>query len=172
MTQFKFAFLSLFACSLLGPLPEKPASAQSAAPTNHVDHREILAGPVTATVLRVRDGDSIDVLAHIWPGQRIAVSVRLRNIDAPELRAQCEKERLIAQAAKRHLTSLIIQTDPNPTITLYGIGGGKYFGRILANALSNNGIGIGQNMIKSGLAVPYRQRKNQNWCAVRPAVFR
>ncbi|MEM1040745.1 MAG: thermonuclease family protein [Pseudomonadota bacterium] len=170
-SRFRLTSLWLLKCVLLNALPAKNADAQSTAQITPIDRREIIEGPVTATVLRVRDGDSIDVLAHIWPGQRIAVSVRLRNIDAPELRARCQEERLIAKAAKHHLISLIMQAGTNPTITLYKIGGGKYFGRILASARSSNGIDIGQNMIKSGLAVPYRQRKRQNWCAVRPAIL-
>jgi endonuclease YncB( thermonuclease family) len=50
---------------------------------------DLLEGPVTATVERVVDGDTLAVRAKIWIGHEIDVLVRLRGIDAPELRGDC-----------------------------------------------------------------------------------
>lgn len=47
---------------------------------------EVVAGPVRADVVRVIDGDTLAVTAHIWVGQSLATSVRIRGIDTPELR--------------------------------------------------------------------------------------
>ena len=48
-----------------------------------------IAGPVTARVIRIIDGDTIEVDAHPWPGHAVRVSVRLRGIDTPERRSRC-----------------------------------------------------------------------------------
>jgi len=151
-----------FLICLLAAMPAIEASAQV------IDPREMLKGPVEETVLRVRDGDSVEVHAHIWPGQRLAVSVRLRGIDAPELRARCPAEREMAQMAKRHLIDLMTGN----TIYLKRIGGGKYYGRILADIWTKQGQNIAEEMLNSGLAVQYRHRKRQDWCVVKPASFR
>ena len=50
---------------------------------------ETLTGPVAAIVERVVDGDTLAVRARVWLGQDIHVLVRIRGIDAPELKANC-----------------------------------------------------------------------------------
>ena len=52
-----------------------------------------IAGPVTAEVIRIIDGDTIEVDAHPWPGHAVRVSVRLRGIDTPERRSRCADQR-------------------------------------------------------------------------------
>ena len=69
--------------------------------------REMIVGPIDADVVRVRDGDSIDVIAHVWPGQDVRVSVRLRGIDAPELNAQCVYEKQLAVLARDKLKDIV-----------------------------------------------------------------
>ena len=49
-----------------------------------------------AEVVRVVDGDTIEVNAHYWPGHTWRGKVRLRGIDTPELRGKCEIETLMA----------------------------------------------------------------------------
>ena len=44
-------------------------------------------------VLSVLDGDTFEARVNLWPGLAITTRVRLRGIDAPELRARCEDER-------------------------------------------------------------------------------
>ena len=43
---------------------------------------------VPARVVRVIDGDTVEVLARPWPGQTIQAIVRLAGVDAPELRGE------------------------------------------------------------------------------------
>src|SRR6185312_332928 len=40
-----------------------------------------------ADVLRVIDGDTFEARVHVWPGLDITTKVRLRGVDAPEMRA-------------------------------------------------------------------------------------
>ncbi|MEO2038390.1 MAG: thermonuclease family protein, partial [Martelella sp.] len=53
------------------------------------DAVEIFAGPVSAEVVRVVDGDTIAVEARPWPGQIIETLVRVRGVDTREVRAAC-----------------------------------------------------------------------------------
>ena len=62
--------------------------------------REI-AGPVAAHVVKVRDGDTVEVEAFVWPMQSVHVAVRLRGIDAPEKRGKCDGEKAAAARATR-----------------------------------------------------------------------
>jgi len=126
--------------------------------TSHA--RDVVAGPVSAQVIKVRDGDSIDVRAEVWPGHRISVSVRIRGIDAPELRARCDGEKRLANLAKDHLSGLVA----SGRITLTQISGGKYFGRVLANVGTSDNINVADHLLDAGLVRLYRGRKRQSWC--------
>src|SRR5690348_9640474 len=53
-----------------------------------------------AEVLRVIDGDTFEARINLWPGLEVTTRVRLRGIDAPELRAHCDDERIKAEAAR------------------------------------------------------------------------
>ncbi|MEZ5921166.1 MAG: hypothetical protein R3C60_07395 [Parvularculaceae bacterium] len=62
-----------------------------------------LPGPVPARVERVVDGDTVRVAAEIWVDQTVSISVRLKDVDAPELfRPKCPAEK----ARKRAQQSL------------------------------------------------------------------
>ena len=66
-----------------------------------------LPGPYSATVTRVIDGDTFEARIHIWLGQESLTLVRLRGIDAPELRGKCPNESEAAKAARDHLAVLL-----------------------------------------------------------------
>src|SRR5215216_3144877 len=57
----------------------------------------------SAEVLRVIDGDTFEARVRIWPGLDVTTKVRLRNIDAPELKARCTEEQMRAEAARDRL---------------------------------------------------------------------
>src|SRR4051812_176057 len=69
--------------------------------------QERLAGPITVKVLRVVDGDTVEVRAHVWIGEEIDTSVRFAGIDAPELHSRCAKEYKMAHAAKDEISRLL-----------------------------------------------------------------
>ena len=122
--------------------------------------RELIVGPVDADVVRVRDGDSIDVVAHIWPGQDVRVSVRLRGIDAPELNARCLYEKQLAVLARDKLNDIV----RSGKIHLHQISGGKYFGRVLGRVISQSGDDAAKILLKTGLVRRYQGRKRTSWC--------
>src|SRR5262245_32091859 len=95
----KVAFMLIGAAALLA------ASAAEARRSHHFD------GPVEATVIEVLDGDTFLAEAHIWPGQVIEVNVRIRGIDAPEMKSRCETEHLLALRARDALSGILGGSD-------------------------------------------------------------
>jgi endonuclease YncB( thermonuclease family) len=66
-----------------------------------------LPGPLAVKPLRVIDGDTFEGQLRIWFGQEVTTLVRLRNIDAPELKAQCEAEAKLAIEARTTLEEIL-----------------------------------------------------------------
>ncbi len=122
--------------------------------------KDRIAGPIEARIIKVQDGDSLIVLARIWPGQDVRAHVRLRGLDAPELRAKCEAERIHARLSRDYLRQL---TDGR-RIYLKRIEAGKYFGRVLADVSGKDGTDFADLMVQSGLARPYQGRRRGSWC--------
>src|SRR5215470_8967250 len=86
------------------PLIVNPARAAAPPPAT-------LRAGQRADVLRILDGDTFEAQVHVWPGIDITTKVRLRNIDAPELRARCPEERTKAEAAREALQTLLAEGD-------------------------------------------------------------
>ena len=122
--------------------------------------REVIAGPISARVLNVYDGDTIEVLANVWPGHQISVWVRIRGIDAPEIRSKCAIERFAAQSARDRLRKFVA----GQPVLLTNIKGGKYFGRVLANVMTHAGQNIEAALLASGLVRRYRGKRRSAWC--------
>ncbi|RWX74558.1 thermonuclease family protein [Neorhizobium lilium] len=114
--------------------------------------RDEIAGPVTAEILRVVDGDTILVQARPWPQQTMEVYVRIRGIDAPEIHSRCSSIRAGGEEAQHALEDMITAS---PKVQLTRISGDKYFGRIVADVTLSDGRSIGNDLLLSGLARPY-----------------
>ncbi len=140
-------------CAALAALDATPAAG--GAP------REIVPGPVPFEVLKVHDGDSFSGEAAIWPGQRVAVSIRIRGIDTPEMRSKCAAERQMARLARSELARRLADKGG---VELRNIGGGKYHGRVLADVRLADGADLAAEMLQTRLARPYRGRKRAAWC--------
>ena len=117
-------------------------------------------GPIPASVLRVVDGDTIEVMAHIWIGHTVTTRVRLEGIDTAELPGRCAAEKSKAQAA-RLLVQEIIRGAP---VLLHGVRSGKYAGRVIAEVTTQQGINVGQALLDAHLARPYGGGKRYTWC--------
>ena len=81
-----------------------------------------LRGGHPAEVLRVIDGDTFEARVRIWPGMDVTTRVRLRGIDAAELHARCDDERVKALAAREALTRILAEG----TIGVSDVGQDKY----------------------------------------------
>lgn len=119
-----------------------------------------IEGPVSAKVIKIIDGDTVLVDATPWPSQTIRIYVRLRDIDTPEIKSKCKKERIAAYQAKQALTKLM----GGDTITLHHIAGGKYYGRILADIKTHSGLNASDQMLKIGHAKPYKKGRRKSFC--------
>ncbi len=124
------------------------------------DYPRAISGPVEARVLKVRDGDTVEVEAFVWPMQAVQVAVRLKGIDAPEKRGRCEAEKAAAEIARDRLVALI----GSGNVTLTGISGDKYFGRVLATLSVPGQPDLGRVLLREGLVVRYEGGKRRDWC--------
>ncbi|MBI3440858.1 MAG: thermonuclease family protein [Proteobacteria bacterium] len=122
--------------------------------------QEVIRGPVPATVLRVIDGDTVAVKAHVWIGEEVETSIRIDGIDAPEIKGKCTQERVAAETARQEVIRLL----SNGNVRIYNIRLEKYAGRVLAQIRTADGINIGEHMLEKGLARPYHGEKRQSWC--------
>ena len=123
--------------------------------------RQSLFGPVTGRVVKVLDGDTIEVVAQIWLGQELRVRVRLRGVDAPELSAPCARARDLARAAR---TLVAVQIGEG-AVTLNAIQYGKYAGRVVARVTAQGGIDLAEALIAAGLGRAYSGGARPDWCA-------
>jgi endonuclease YncB( thermonuclease family) len=119
-----------------------------------------LAGPIPADVIRIMDGDTLAVRAHIWLGQTVEVHVRLSGIDTPELRGACPAERRAALQARDTLTRLTRAG----TVTLEDLRADKYGGRVLARVRGSDGRDLAADMLAEGLAASYAGGRRGDWC--------
>jgi endonuclease YncB( thermonuclease family) len=136
------------------------ASDQSAGPAFERLAAEALAGPVSAVVERVVDGDTIDVRARIWLGQTLTVRVRIEGVDTPEMRSQCAEERRLAITARDYLTRRLLDKE----VTLLRVAYDKFGGRVRAELVDADGS-VAQGLLNAGLARPYHGEARAPWCA-------
>ncbi len=112
--------------------------------------------PVTSgTVIKVYDGDTITIASRLpFRDKRktfYRFSIRLRDIDSPELRTSCTEEKEVAKLAQKTLAELCL----GQRVTLQDVATEKY-GRILANVILKPGnINLSQYMLQQRLAVSY-----------------
>jgi endonuclease YncB( thermonuclease family) len=130
--------------------------------TSAVRGAEMLPGPYAASIERVVDGDTLAVRVTIWLQQDIRVLVRVRGVDAPEIRGRCESEKSRAAAATAELARLVAD---GPVI-LTAIEGDKYFGRVVADVATREGGNVGAALLAAGVARAYDGGARQSWCEI------
>lgn len=135
-------------------------SAAAVAVTAPAEAGKTFRGPVEAVVVDVIDGDTFLADAHIWPGHALRVNIRIRGIDAPEMKARCVVEREAALQARDVLASLVSQR----TVSISNIAGAKYYGRVLADVATEDGSEIADMLLEQKLVRPYSGGKRRGWC--------
>lgn len=123
---------------------------------------EPIAGPVKAEVVRVIDGDTVEVRARPWLGMVVETRVRILGLDTPEKGrlAKCESERELGEAASEKMHGLLA---PGATVTLHDVQQDKYGGRVVAR-IETAGADVGAMVINAGLAKPYDGGRKSSWC--------
>jgi endonuclease YncB( thermonuclease family) len=119
-----------------------------------------LAGPITAEVVRVIDGDTLVVRARIWLNQEIETVVRVEGVDTPELHSRCPAERAKAEAARDFTEQLV----GGRTILLRRIQYDKYGGRIRAEVEGLDDTRLADQLIAGAYGRPYRGGARRAWC--------
>jgi uncharacterized membrane protein YuzA (DUF378 family) len=104
----------------------------------------------------------------VWLGLALTTSVRLRGIDTPEIRGDCQRETDLAAEARERLVR-----ETTPQVTLRNIEGDKYFGRVEADVTTvPDGLSLREAMLASGLARPYEGGKRGDWCGLASLTMR
>ena len=96
----------------------------------------------------------------MWPGLETVTKIRLRGIDAPELRAHCDEERTKALAARDALQTILDQGDVGVSaVTL-----DKYGGRVVAGASTRATQDVSAALLGTDLVRPYSGGRRETWC--------
>ncbi len=113
-----------------------------------------------AEVVRVIDGDTFEARVRVWPGMDITTRVRLRGIDAPELHARCDDERVKALAARNALARLLAEG----SVGIARVGQDKYGGRVDADVSTARTPNVSEALFDGGFARRYSGGRRESWC--------
>jgi micrococcal nuclease len=145
----------LTAGALIAPVAAS-RSAEPAAPAPPA----LLRSGHPAEVVQVLDGDTFEARVRIWPGMDVTTRVRLRGIDAPEMHARCDDERVKAQAARDALASML----KDGGVGISNIGHDKYGGRVDADVSTTRIGDVAAALESRGHVRRYSGGKRQSWC--------
>ena len=131
--------------------------------------QDVAANPYAlyyAEVVRVIDADTLDVRVDLWPGLQAVYAVRVRGIDAPELRRPgCEAERVWAEEAKAQVEKLY---DVGSRVRLEKVEYDAYSGRVVADVRrwrSDRWIYLADELVERSLAVAWTpDMADVPWC--------
>ena len=125
--------------------PSRAASCRDAGGRFH----PAAAHPVE--VLRVLDGDTFEARVHLWPGLDITTRVRLRGIDAPELKARCRKSAPQGRDRARRAAPISIRARSASRVSTLD----KYGGRVVADASTRATPDVATALLDAGSARRY-----------------
>ena len=112
-------------------------------------------------VIRTIDGDTFEARVHLESGLDLNTRVRLRGIDAPELKASCPQELQMAEAATGALRAMLGEGD----VRIFNIGPDKYRGRVVADVVTRRTGNVSTAMLAAGHARSYGGGHRNGWCA-------
>ena len=111
---------------------------------------------------RCIDGDTLKVKNNALPdifGKNL--SIRLRGIDAPEMRGKCQQEKELAKKSKDFLHFLV----KDDRFTLHNLERDKFF-RVVADVKLSDARNVSDIMLFNNHAVEYDGgKKTHNWCS-------
>ncbi|WP_417837364.1 thermonuclease family protein [Thalassospira tepidiphila] len=107
------------------------------------------------------DGDTIYVAIPGLPDEIANMSVRVRGVDTPEMRGQCDSEKQLAQKARNYARQRLKSAT---SVQFCEPEWGRYGGRVVAS-VKIDGSPLDLELIENGLARPYDGKtKRQPWC--------
>lgn len=111
--------------------------------------------------IRTIDGDTFEARVHLSDGQVLTTRVRLRGIDAPELKAACAQELRMAEAASGALHDMLRQGG----VAIYHIGPDKYPGRVVADVATSRTESVSAALLAAGHVRSYLGGRRSGWCS-------
>jgi len=154
----------LLAGNAVGPAASTQDNFARAVGARHSDVQSWVG--YAADFVRILDGDTFEARVHLWPGLDLTTKVRLRGIDAPELRARCEDERIQAEAARDRLQMILAQGQ----IAISDVALDKYGGRVVASASTLGTKDVSDALLAAGLVRRYDGGRRQAWCGTAASV--
>ena len=121
----------------------------------------LISANANANNFKVIDGDTILIINNKPDLTNLPLSIRLLDIDTPEIKGSCDLEKSKAQEAKLFVDGLI--NNPKNKITYKIVKWDKYGGRVLGSVFVN-GKNLSELMIDKGLAKEYHGEKKSSWC--------
>ena len=112
-----------------------------------------------AQVIRVVDGDTVDVRIAVWLDLHQTARIRIRGLDTPELKGECENERGLARMAQAFAMMNIGQK-----VFVTAVDYDKFGGRYDADVRLASGKLLSELLIENRLARSYNGGKRQSWC--------
>ena len=128
-----------------------------------------------AIVVKVIDGDTLEVKIKLWNDLEKTARVRIRGIDAPELRGKCRQEKILAKRARDHLRAFLGIQKKNAKkkenqakvflhkVFLHNVQPGKYH-REIADVFTAQGQNVADELVRVKLARRYVSGKRASWC--------
>jgi endonuclease YncB( thermonuclease family) len=114
----------------------------------------------SAEVLRVLDGDTFEARVETGLGQATTTRVRLRGIDAAEMKARCLQEFTKALAARDALTKMLAEG----SVRISHVGPDKYPGRVDAYVSTRGTADVSAALLKAHLVRRYDGGRRRSWC--------
>ncbi len=113
------------------------------------------------------DGDTCKVVIPYLPAPFTEQTVRLRDIDTPEIRGKCEQEIMLAEQARMATIGWLEQAT---RVDLRRVTLGVY-GRLVAEVWVDGEVSVNTLLLDSQLAVPSSGKNTQNWCLPLTEIF-
>lgn len=126
----------------------------------------VFTGPYEAEIVRVIDGDTVEVSVALWPGLRAEYYVRVSGIDAPELhRPDCAAEEQWTLEAKEQAEKLY---PVGQIVQLRDVSYDAFAGRVVADVRrwrSDRWLPFALEMVERELAVEWQPGQDPvPWC--------
>jgi endonuclease YncB( thermonuclease family) len=86
--------------------------------------------------------------------------VRLRGIDAPEMKGACGDEVRMAEAAAEAWRMQLADGD----VAIFNVGPDKYNGRVVADAATRRTPSVSSALLASGRVRQYQGGRRGGWC--------
>ena len=167
--MMRLSIISLFICLFCSPVWAKDKITND---SQRLANNKPNFYQYEAQIIRVIDGDNLEVKIYLLPGVEYIINVRSRGVDAPELHnSKCDWEKTLAKEAKEAIEK---RFRVGSWVYIENIGKGKYAGRIVADIKKWYGNQrwrtVTQFLLeKNGRwGVPYEGGKKFDWCRTLP----